>query len=162
MNYENKVLDIVRRTNANLVATDGWRARDPSTPFHDVTNLVNSLLGLIVVPKEEILNCIRQVDVRTDGIPDWGLTFEPVQVEGSLPRELRPFLTGLRNAVAHAGLDFPSDGTSITGLNFSNRTQDKEQVLWTAEFDLEGMRCFLASLTTEVERACRARLRSFR
>jgi hypothetical protein len=162
MNYENKVLDIVRRTNENLVATDRWRAGDPSTPFHEVTNLVNSLLGLIVVPKEEILGYMRQVEVRPHGISDWGVAFELVQVEGSLPRELRPFLTGLRNAIAHAGLDFPSDGTSITGITFANRTNDKARILWTAKFNLEGMRCFLAPLTKEVERACRARLRSFR
>lgn len=162
MNYENKVLDIVRRTNENLVATDRWRAGDPSTPFHEVTNLVNSLLGLIVLPKEEILDDMRQVEVGPHGIADWGVAFEVVSVDGSSPRDLRPFLTGLRNAIAHAGMDFPTDGKSITGITFANRTNDRARILWTAEFDLAGMRCFLAPLTTEVERACRARLRSFR
>jgi hypothetical protein len=160
MDYERSVLDFVDRTKKNMVATDGWRAGDPSTPFYEVTNLVNSMLGLIVLPTQQMLEDMRQVKVEQHGIAEWRVAFELVPRKGSLPQELRPLLTGMRNSIAHTSLEFPSDGANISGITFVNRANNKAaSILWTAEFDLDGIRAFLNPLIKEIERACRRRSR---
>jgi len=108
-----------------------------------------------------MLESMRQVEVGPRGIADWGVTFELIQGEGSPPAQLRPFLTGMRNSIAHASFEFASDGSSISGITFVNRTNDKAaRILWKAVFDLDALRGFLDPLTKEIERACRARRRS--
>jgi hypothetical protein len=53
MNYEDEFLSFVRRTRKNLELTEEWRLEHFGAGFSEVTHLINSLLGLIVLPKEE-------------------------------------------------------------------------------------------------------------
>jgi hypothetical protein len=105
-----------------------------------------------------MLNRLRQVPVTPTGIPNWGVHFNLIRIDGPLPAELRPFLRGLRNSVAHASFEFTSGGAEISGLKFSPRTLDRPpKILWQATFDLDQLRSFLLQLTHEVEEACALR-----
>ena len=155
MNPEDAFLDFLRRTKENLATTDKWRDGDPSSTFHEVTNLVNSLLGLIVLPQELLPNSVRQVEVGPHGIAKWGVTFNVVKREGRPPKQLRPLLTGMRNTIAHGSWEFEANGPNIGGIKFVNRSKDRKRVLWIAAFDLDGLHSFLDHLTSEIERAYR-------
>ncbi len=72
--------------------------------FNEVTHLINSLLGFIVMPRTQVLNDMRQVTVSREGIPAWGLRFR-LEGRGRLPTQLRPLFIGLRNAICHSQLD---------------------------------------------------------
>jgi hypothetical protein len=156
VNYEDELLSFIRRTRRNLELTEEWRREHNGAGFSEVTHLINSLLGLVVLPKERVLNQLRQVHVAPTGIPAWSVYFRLEPVEGKLPTELRPFLQRLRNSVAHLSLEFVSNGAEISGVGFVQRSRDRTELLWRAFFDLAQLRKFLACLTDEVERACAA------
>jgi hypothetical protein len=163
MNYEDVLLDFVRRTRENLELTEQWRLEHRDARFNEVTHLINSLLGFIVLPKERVLERLRQVEVTRAGVPKWGVRFELIEKGGRLPADLRPFLKGLRNSVAHASFEFASDGTNLSGVTFAHQTRDQPpKMLWQAAFDLGQLRSFLTHLTYEVEEACTSRARTAR
>lgn len=155
MNYEDELLSFVKRTRTNLELTEQWRLEHSGSGFSEVTHLINSLLGLIVLPKERVLNELRQVPVAPTGVGEWGVSFRLEKGEDPLPTELRPFLIGLRNSVAHSTFEFASDGGELSGVSFAAMSGDKHRrFLWRAVFDLDELRSFLAHLTDEVEKAC--------
>lgn len=158
MNYEDELLSFVRRTRKNLELTEQWRIEHPHANFSEVTHLINSLLGLIVLPKEKVLNELQQLHVTPTGIPDWRAAFRLVQAEEEPPTELRPFIDGLRNSVAHGSLDFETDGLEITGVTFVQKSRDKpRRILWRASFELDELRIFLEHFIAQIETACARR-----
>ena len=92
------------RTRKNLQLVRN--AFDSGQDFHVVTQLVNSLLGIVVVPtgrhaKDSFLSVTLQ-KLHEDGWPKWDFTGK----EGSESETLGDFLRGLRNAAAHGHYDF--------------------------------------------------------
>jgi hypothetical protein len=159
------VLDVVSRTLANLEATD--RRRDGRAEFFEVTQLTNSLLSLVVVPHElGIIYHLVQLDgqVSSEGITRWRATdirFRLQAFPGRAPSQLRPFLTGLRNAVAHSSLEYHEVNGDISAITFQNRSNDRARtLLWQVEFDLPNLRMFLLCLAREVEAARGRQLRA--
>jgi hypothetical protein len=111
----------------------------------------------LVGPSRDI--CIPQ-PITADGIPAWNVSFRLGGI-GPLPTELRPFVKGLRIAIAHAYLDFTTDGKNITGVTFEHRGRGRGQPpIWQATFNLNELRGFLYELTDEVEAACKRRGRT--
>ncbi len=157
MNYEDLLLDFVRRTRENLQITDRWRLEHPEARFNEVTHLINSMLGFIVLPKERILDWMRQVEINSTGIPTWNVAFSLRKDSGVVPVDLRPFVTGIRNAVAHGSFDFISNGRDINSVRFEHKDRHQSQVLWTVDFELGQLNGFLIHLTNEVEDACKRR-----
>jgi HEPN family protein len=163
VNYEDELLSFVKRTRKNLELTEQWRIEHPHADFNEVTHLINSLLGLVVLPKEKVLSELQQLDVTPTGIPDWRATFRLVQAEGEPPTELRPFIDGLRNSVADGSLDFETDGVEITGVTFVQKSRDKpRRTLWRASFALDELRFFLEHFIAQIETACARRTKRAR
>lgn len=138
----------VRRTKDNLDLAEAIQDRLPE--FWEVTFLVNSLLGLIVVPRQTLLDELHTLPVTRTGIPSWGVAFV---IDGDpLPGDLRALIKGLRNAVAHFSLSFTTEAGEIIGLHFQTYEDERATIArWAASFKIGELRAFLDHLAEEVD-----------
>ena len=70
MMYEDVVADFAQRTRTNLRALERLRAQGHEV--FEVTQLINSMLGLLVFPREEFVGRIPRIplaDLSTQGWP---------------------------------------------------------------------------------------------
>ena len=96
-----------KRTRRNLeLATESYAIRKD---FHVITQLVNSLLGIVVVPwqrhtneGEEDFGLTTLEDIDGKGWPKWEFTGN----EGSESEFLKDFVYHLRNAASHGHYEF--------------------------------------------------------
>jgi hypothetical protein len=170
MEFNEKRLDFVRRTRANLDTTEVWRREHPRAAFHEVTHLVNSLVGLLILPKEMMdaigapVEAEIQAAVSPTGILEWGVSFllQPIRKRhqgvpdpGGLPKDLRALVAGLRNAVAHYALKYGVEEKEIVSVVFQVRPWDREQLSsppWDATFTIPELLAFVRRLAEAIER----------
>jgi hypothetical protein len=148
MEYKHLVKDFARRTKSNLVFLES-RAGDPDFEVFEVTQLVNSMLGLLVFPKEAFFRHLPPTplsELAKKGWPAISL------LEGDPPcRDLRTLIRYLRNSVAHFNLEFTSDGHVLTGLKVWNTTPDRTTVVWKAVLSLQDLRLLLDKFLELIE-----------
>jgi hypothetical protein len=155
---ENRFVSFVQRTRANLDLLDNWRSREEFKPFfetfREVTNLVNSLLGLVVVPEQkilqEILDRVQPVTLKRSGIPEWNVHFR-VEGDGE-PTDFFDFVYSLRNAISHYDLDFKGD-PDIEEVVFEIRPYNKKKLGWDVIFAPSELLVFVKRLADELEKA---------
>lgn len=95
------------------------------TGKYDATLLINCLLGLLVVPKETVLNAIPETPL-TD-LHQWGIAPSSIKAPGTArgakepdPNTLRGFVANLRHSVAHFRIQpVPKEG-DVTAFEFRN------------------------------------------
>jgi len=92
---------------------------------HDATLLINCLLGLLVVPKETMLNAIPETPLS--GLSAWGIEPSSIKTKGQPrgkndpnPDTLRGLVFNMRHAVAHFRIKpIPSKG-EVQAFEFTN------------------------------------------
>ena len=139
MNYESVIRDFAERTRKNLRAIEDLQAKGGEA--YEVTQLVNSMLGLLVFPRERFLDQIPQTslsDLEADGWP-------VPKVVGDFPqaRDLRELIRYLRNAIAHSNIEFI--GEKIQSVRVWN-TKNK-RTTWKAEIGLKELRAIAERFT---------------
>lgn len=157
MNYQSLVYDFVVRTKANLAAIEDIARRESYAPtdsasvhreksVYEVTQLINSLLGLIFLPQQNYFDEIPSTsssDLEKDG---W---FRPL-MNGELPEDLKnlnDLMRYVRNSVAHFNIKFFADSAGqINGLKIWNVNRAKK-VNWTAQLSLTDLRLLLEKFT---------------
>ena len=76
------------------------------SPVHVVTQLVNSLLGMVILPREQYLELRNEAtklgDLVSQGWTEWDVTKGKADTLGQLARHIR-------NAAAHSHITFSSD-----------------------------------------------------
>ena len=105
----NDAIEIVRRTRKNLLYIR--RAFECQEDVHVVTQLVTSLLGLVVLPKEQyweenIWN-IRLDKLTDQGWPKW-------DIQKGCADNLGQLIKHLRNASSHGRITFSSDSPLLS------------------------------------------------
>lgn len=147
MEYADLVRDFVGRTRRNLELTDAL-PRQGDTPFFEVTQLINSLLGLIVLPRQLMLDALPNTPLdRLDAT--WPrVHFVDGAESGRPPADLRQLVKGLRNAVGHLNIDYNGNGTSITGVRLKSAARPPA---WAIDFELDQLRRFVERLASEIE-----------
>ena len=122
----NEAEGIVQRTHKNLVYMRN--ARKKGDDVHEVTHLVNSLLGLIVVPWEDGLGQ-GALDTRIDELIDQGWPrVDILKDEYKKKTEtLGRLVNHMRNAVAHGRLRFEG----IEPFSADSRDPSKIRVILT-------------------------------
>jgi len=136
MDYHRQfVLDFARRTRANLEFIEAAEQRG-DTVF-EVTQLCNSLLGLLVFPRERYMRSIPETPLSELVERGWP---EIRTSEGQLEEEnLRQLTRMLRNGIAHCNVEFDADETGqIAGLTIWSRY--KGRTTWKAELTLADLR----------------------
>jgi hypothetical protein len=134
--YEEVIRDFARRTKANLTAIECLRANGQEV--YEVTQLVNSMLGLLVFPQQEFVDRIPETpleQLRQDGwpVPEVRGHFRQVS-------DLRQLIRYLRNAVAHFNVYFLGDGErQIRVLRVWNENPSGKKT-WEAELSVDDIR----------------------
>jgi len=150
LNYDEIVSDFVQRTRQNLRAAQRLHSSGQGQ-FYEVTHLINSLLGLVVVPHERMLNKLPATtlaDFQTEGLE---LTILPARRSG--PADLKELVHGMRNAVAHFKLEAAGDGgPEIESLTLWNTTPDGT-LLWGVRFTPSELRGFVEHLAETLRTA---------
>ena len=137
MIYEDLVSDFADRTRRNLEVIDGL-TDDPESDVFEVTQLINSMLGLLVFPREKFLDRIPEIplaELKERGWPH--ITTRP---PFKPPRTLRKLVRYLRNSIAHFNIKFRSEKGEISGITVWNMKGRKKD--WEANLNLEELREF--------------------
>ena len=140
MNYDNLVVDFVRRTKANLAYIELHRADN----LFEFTQLINSLLGIVVLPRERSLKSIPNKDFTSLINDGWRLPTIHLNTDGI--KDLRNLIRVFRNSVAHFNLKIISNtNNQIDGLEFYNKR--KNRIVFEAVFTLEDLKNFVDKIT---------------
>lgn len=144
----NDALRFAERSRHNLDFIE--RQSASGAPVHAVTQLVNSLLGLLVFIKEKKFNDdIRGLSLATleaQGWPRWRSAV-------ATPNSLGQLVRHLRNSVAHGGIKFSSDATALKDVSFEFTDRDPRsgQITWQGQITGPELREFVLRLVKEVD-----------
>lgn len=152
MLYENIIRDFALRTRENLSIIERLHAEGEKV--FETTQLINSMLGLLIFPQQEYVKKIPRTSLdqlRTDGWPIPKVTGGFQQVS-----DLNQLIRYLRNAIAHFNVVFLTDeNEQIIGLRVWNMRPVKnnnnkvirdangevvERKNWEAELSLRDLR----------------------
>lgn len=135
MMYKEVIQDFARRTRKNLEVIDRLHAE--GRQVYEVTQLVNSTLGLLVFPQQEYVDQIPHTpldELRRDGWPIPKVTGRFEQV-----RDLNQLIRYLRNAITHFNIKFIGDGQNeIEVLRVWN--EDRGRKTWEAVLSVSDLR----------------------
>jgi hypothetical protein len=142
MHGRNHPLGFAERTSKNLQHIEAVYGK---ANIHVVTQVANSLLGLIVFPWEKRLKKGLAKDVARkklkalakQGWPEWKINLGTSETLGDLVRHLR-------NAVAHGRMEFSSDhpDPSLVMVDVRDCEQGKTTPYWSAEIGAVELRDF--------------------
>lgn len=135
MMYKEVIQDFARRTRKNLEVIDQLHAE--GREVYEVTQLVNSTLGLLVFPQQEYVDqipCTPLEELRRDGWPIPKVTGRFEQA-----RDLNQLIRYLRNAITHFNIKFLGDGQNeIEILRVWN--EDRGRKTWEAVLSVSDLR----------------------
>lgn len=140
MDYDNVVHDFAQRTRENLRFVREAAQRIESEPHapqvYEVTQLINSMLGLLVFPQQAFIDAIPETPLNeliAQGWPQIRTTggFEDIQ-------HLKQLVRLLRNAIAHFNIEFLAPSGRLTGVRVWNRNK-RNETTWQAELSLNDL-----------------------
>ncbi len=141
MNYKNLITDFVRRTIANLEFIELHKNNN----VFEFTQLVNSLLGIVVLPKAKDLRSIPRLSFTELINAGWKLPlvyFNPTGIN-----DLRNLIRVFRNSIAHFNIRIISNyNDEINGLIIYNKNR-KNKIDFKAKFTLTELRNFINSFS---------------
>ena len=149
----NEAIGFALRTRENLRYVKD--AFDRGGEVHVVTHLVNSLLGVVVVPKEryfeETFWSVSLEELTRRGWPEWCIILDEPTKSSSKTETLGDLIRHLRNAAAHGRFTFIGNADSRylseVGLRVEDAPPRVQSSNWRAEIsgsDLYQFCFFLA------------------
>ena len=131
----NAAMEIARRTEKNLgfIKAEFDRMGEDS-PVHLVTQLVNSLLGMVILPREQYLELRNEETdlgrLVSEGWPEWNVTKGKTDTLGQLARHIR-------NAAAHGRITFSSDSRYLheVVITVEDSRDGGESINWLADIN---------------------------
>jgi len=139
MEYKKVVRDFAERTRINLAHIE--ESLSLGEQVFEVTQLVNSLLGLLVFPQQQFINQIPKTPMHELEKQGWPRI--KVVGEYSPAKDLQEQMCYLRNSIAHFNLKFlTNENSEIVGICVWNqRKQGKNYITnWKAELPLIDLR----------------------
>ena len=109
--YSHLVRDFARRTHKNLEFVELHKA-DPEIEIYEVTQLINSLLGLVVFPQQKYVDRIPPTPLAELEAQGWP-SIKMAQGT-SFTETLADFVRHLRNSIAHLHIKFLADDATQT------------------------------------------------
>ena len=111
--YKVTVRDFANRTLKNLITIEQLANENP-TKYYEVTQLINSSIGLLFFPQQEFYNSFGEVDIVLLKQRGWPI---PVfEYGGSNIKTLRDLIRYMRNSFAHFNIDVKPDGGKTAGI----------------------------------------------
>jgi hypothetical protein len=139
MMYEDLVADFARRTRTNLEGLRTIKRQNPNMEVYEVTQLINSMLGLLVFPQQRYIDRIPQTpleELTADGWPIPKVTGDYPQAE-----DLQKLVRLLRNGISHFNIEFiPDTQGEISALSIWNtEPRPPHRVTWKAELSIDDL-----------------------
>jgi hypothetical protein len=135
MMYKEVIQDFARRTRKNLEVLDQLHAE--GREVYEVTQLVNSTLGLLVFPQQEYVDQIPRTPL--DELSRDGWPIPKVKGQFEQVRDLNQLIRYLRNAITHFNIKFIGDGQNeIEVLRVWN--EDRGRKTWEAVLSVSDLR----------------------
>lgn len=140
MNYhDDLVTDFARRTRTNLETLRKVKEAHHGWSVFEVTQLINSMLGLLVFPQQRYINEIPPMPMHeliADGWPVPRLTGDYPQAQ-----DLKTLVRYLRNAISHFNIDFlERKNGEISGLRIWNTDpRQANRKTWEAELSVNEL-----------------------
>lgn len=138
MDYQNVVKDFAKRTKHNLKLIEENKSRGEDA--YEVTQLINSCLGLLVLPQQRYMDSIPKTPIDDLIKEGWVIP----RATGNFPQieDLNQLIRYLRNAVAHFNISFISDSENeIDALKVWNVNRGKKT--WEAVLGLHELKAIL-------------------
>ena len=133
MVYEDVVKDFAKRTKHNLAIIKALK--EDEKDVYEVTQLINSMLGMLVFPKETYFTNIPKKSLEELKTEGWVIP----EVEGDFPqvKDLRELIRYLRNAIVHFNIKFCDDGFNrVIGIEVWNTLPGREDPNWKAKLSI--------------------------
>ena len=156
MKYEKLIKDFAERTMNNLVAIEKIaKAEEQEGKGHttfEVTQLVNSCLGVFIIPwaEHEDMKWIPKTSLKELEDDGWPIPSLINKSELRSDLNLRVLVEYIRNAVAHYNLKFTSDNNDqINGLRMWNDNNDGTK-RWESKLSKEDLRLLVKKFSQEI------------
>ncbi|MDO8283194.1 MAG: HEPN family nuclease [Thermodesulfovibrionia bacterium] len=145
-----KVKDFSTRTKANLKLireeADKVKEGGEGKEAYEVTQLINSMLGLFVFPQQEFYNKIPKTPIKELEQAGWQIP----KVDGNYPqaKDLKELARYLRNGISHFNLDFTSSGGHVNGLIIWNKDNGRiGKITWKATLTIKELEDIVSKFT---------------
>ena len=148
-NTRNLALGFACRVRKNLEFI--FEQRRKNEDVHEVTQIILSLLGLIVFPWEkerpEVLQKAASknlVDLEQDGWPSWNQEFDTCCYPGTKYQQgtLSRLIRNLRNSIAHSHITFSSDNRAAAEVDITFENYQGHEVCWRATINAAQLKRF--------------------
>lgn len=154
--FDETYLSFARRTKRNLDFIQ-QASDDQTLQIYEVTQLVNSLLGLLLFPRIYTWGYFRSYRLNQLDPQRWpNLTNQSIARDKLPVFNLEHVLREMRNAVAHNDLKFIANRDNeierIVFQNENSKVFDYPYREWSLELTLPELRLLLNSLLSEYER----------
>jgi len=152
LDSRNSVRGFSERVRKNLAFLNF--ARNLEADVHIVTELMTSLLGLIVFPVEEIkatgYNGFKTRALSTLEAEDW----PHWKFVLGHSEDLHDLLFHLRNAISHRRVTFSSESRVLqeVHITFADRRPRQDQDYWAASINAEELKTFVLKLAELLDR----------
>lgn len=150
--YEVTVRHFAHRTRKNLGTIERLSSSEESKYF-EVTQLINSALGLIMFPQQEFFDQLPTTDLKDLEKTGWPSVIFEHGV--SKTRNLRDFVKYVRNSIAHFNIDFKADGGKIAGVYLWNRPNESQPPDWLCYIPVNDLRTIFDKFARLVEKHSR-------
>jgi hypothetical protein len=149
MMYEDLVRDFAARTRRNLEFINQHHS-DSEAEVYEVTQLINSLLGLLVFPQQRFIDQIPAIPLKELEAQGW----PRIRTSPNYPecQDLKKLVRYLRNAVTHFNVEFiPNTRGQIHGLKVWNKDPKTSKITWEAELSLDELRAIVRLFMQQLE-----------
>ena len=133
--YTDLVSEFARRTRCNLETVRSVQKSSPDLEVYEVTQLINSMLGLLVFPQQTFIDSIPPKllgELRGEG---WPIP----EILGNYPqvKNINQLVKYLLNAITHSNVKFiPDQDKQISGLELWN-INSKGRITWRAKVSID-------------------------
>ncbi len=116
---------------------------------YDVTNLINSCLGLIVIPKELKIQKLPNYKFNDEN-KKYGVTKASIELCKDENYSLNNVVRHIRNGISHGLIDFESSsGSTIDFIIISDRRCEEAPINFTMKFSTEEFKTFALKVADE-------------
>ncbi|CAG0986428.1 hypothetical protein GPROT1_02661 [Gammaproteobacteria bacterium] len=147
----NHARGFANRTRKNLKYIE-TAFENNTADVHVVTQIINSLLGLIIFLREKgamkSIAIKRLADLKAEGWPEWTFTYGSSKTLDDLTKELR-------NAVAHGNIDYSSESRNSDEVDIEVKTYIPPEytvLKWSAKISATHLRDFCLHLSDLIEK----------
>ncbi len=143
--------EFIARTQKNLIAIECLK--DISCKVYEVTQLLNSMLGLLIFPKERFFEKIQNKRWDMMVKEEWPLPSE----DYSHVSDLKQLITNMRNAVAHCNIELIPEHGEIISIEFRDYPwgDNHKEPHWKGVYDVASLRKFVDMLLDHIQSSSR-------